>query len=431
MSKRTAIIKREASPIRHPYYPQSSKTIKSNTVIKSEPELTKPVKVSAAELVSTARKNNFSEFDFLLPKAQNPPKPDIKTARKEAKLPVVSMKKIETNYQSVKTKMSKYNIKDEKPSLPSHTVKPLDQEDLEIHEQLIKEFDKIYMNRDQNRSYEEKEPDFSLPPYFSGVQNFQYGQDNQVEALPNLLNLINPAPSQQILQNLSDEFNLENLGKAEYHENSVEDLSHVDTLPKIPTHQSIKKIQTQSVWERNQEFLQRKQEKIKQIEKQNKASFKPMINKKSAIIDRNRHLQMNQNNSSALTEAKKQKPTSPAKVQLDDPMNNFNDPCELPSPQSPKQPEDSKEEISCHLDDSKEPLEVLDFGEDQFAKYRDFKEDPQPLPEFTVLKDLEVYERLKIPKVRKSNGKLFDFLDESGSSSEENPYGVTYEDYDE
>jgi hypothetical protein len=42
----------------------------------------------------------------------------------------------------------------------------------------------------------------------------------------------------------------------------------------------------QSVYERNKEFLERKKERLKQIEKETAASFKPKINKKSALIDR-------------------------------------------------------------------------------------------------------------------------------------------------
>jgi hypothetical protein len=44
--------------------------------------------------------------------------------------------------------------------------------------------------------------------------------------------------------------------------------------------------QQQSVYERNKEFLQRKKERLKQIEKETAASFKPKINKKSALLDR-------------------------------------------------------------------------------------------------------------------------------------------------
>lgn len=49
---------------------------------------------------------------------------------------------------------------------------------------------------------------------------------------------------------------------------------------------SKRSMQQQSVYERNKEFLQRKKERLKQIEKETAASFKPKINKKSALLDR-------------------------------------------------------------------------------------------------------------------------------------------------
>ena len=66
----------------------------------------------------------------------------------------------------------------------------------------------------------------------------------------------------------------------------------VESGPNFKQTTAVKKANGQSMWERNQEFLQRKKEKLKQIEQQNKASFKPTINKKSKILDRKRQIQM-------------------------------------------------------------------------------------------------------------------------------------------
>jgi hypothetical protein len=72
-----------------------------------------------------------------------------------------------------------------------------------------------------------------------------------------------------------------------------EELAHSHSDPEeaeeiIDEKHNLKKTLTQTVYERNKEFLERKKEKLRQIEKDMSASFKPKINKKSIMIDKQR-----------------------------------------------------------------------------------------------------------------------------------------------
>jgi hypothetical protein len=72
-----------------------------------------------------------------------------------------------------------------------------------------------------------------------------------------------------------------------------EELAHSHSDPEeaeeiIDEKHNPKKTLIQTVYERNKEFLEKKKEKLRQIEKDMSASFKPKINKKSIMIDKQR-----------------------------------------------------------------------------------------------------------------------------------------------
>lgn len=121
-------------------------------------------------------------------------------------------------------------------------------------------------------------------------------KSNPSDVMPNLLELLTAktehlvCPKSTIYELLNEPSDDENDCQMYIEAITPQQLSEFNSKLRQAT--TIKKTNSQSMWERNQEFLQRKKEKLKQIEQQNKASFKPTINKKSEKLDRKRQMQM-------------------------------------------------------------------------------------------------------------------------------------------